>query len=237
MVAGRRPVAELLRARRRDVHRVLAVDPGRVPPDIAASCRELGLQVEAVDASRLQRLAGIASHQDVVAFADPFPLVELADLAGGSGFLVVLDEVADPRNLGAVLRVADAMGAEGVVISGRRAAPVTPAVLKASAGAAEWVRLAVVGNLAGALSELRDRGRWLVGLDADGSDIRDCRLLGEPVALVGGAEGRGLRQRIRRLCDVIVAIPMRGEVGSLNVSTAVAIGAYLAAQGHEASDG
>lgn len=227
VIAGRRPVAELLRARRRRVREVLTSDPDRLPPDLVAASAEVGVPIRRVGESVLARMSGIQTHQGVVATADPLPAVELGDLCDGSGFVVALDEVVDPRNLGAALRVADSMGAAGVVVAGRRSSPVTPTVVKASAGAIEWVRLVTVGNLAGALSELRDSGRWIIGLDPEGVHLESSNLLGEPLVLVAGAEGGGIRPKIRRMCDEVLAVPMWGNVASLNVVTALAIGAYV----------
>ncbi|MCE7884371.1 MAG: RNA methyltransferase [Actinobacteria bacterium ATB1] len=232
VIAGRRPVAELLRARRRRAREVLTSDPDRLPPDLVAPCEELGVPIRWVGESVLTRMAGIQTHQGVVATADALPAATLGDLCDVSGFLVALDEVVDPRNLGAALRVADAMGAAGVVVSSRRSSPVTPTVVKASAGAIEWVPLVTVGNLAGALSELRDRGRWIIGLDTEGVHLESSNLLGEPLVLVAGAEGSGIRPKIRRLCDELLSVPMWGNVGSLNVVTALAIGAYVVSVRH-----
>jgi 23S rRNA (guanosine2251-2'-O)-methyltransferase len=210
IVYGRQPVAELLRAGRRRALRVWATkDPG--VPFTHASSEELA------------RLAGTDAHQGIVAEAEPYHYVHAAELLDRDGLLVVLDEVQDPQNLGAICRTAECAGADGVVICERRAAHVTAAAAKASAGAVEHLRIARVRNLADFLVEARDAGTWSYGAAA----VPGAVPYTEPdwtggVVLVLGGEGRGLRPRVASACDGLVALPMRGRIGSLNVSAAAA---------------
>jgi 23S rRNA (guanosine2251-2'-O)-methyltransferase len=178
----------------------------------------------------LDRMAGNAAHQGVVAVTSAKQYSDLDDVVGAKrgrySFVIVLDGVEDPHNLGAVLRTADAAGADGVVIPERRAAPVTGTVTKASAGASEHLPIAKVTNIARTVEELKERNIWTVGLDERGpADLRrldynmDC-------ALVLGAEGKGLHDLVKKKCDFLVSIPMLGKVPSLNVSVAGAVVMY-----------
>jgi 23S rRNA (guanosine2251-2'-O)-methyltransferase len=217
---GRNAVHEALRAGRRRVHRVWATT-GAAREDWLRGAR---VPVEVVDADEVARRAGSDAHQGVAASVDPYPYVAAAELLGRPAPLVVaLDEVQDPQNLGAICRTAECVGADGVVICERRAAHVTPAVAKASAGAVEHLAIARVRNLADFLLEARDAGAWSYGAAATDAAV----LYTEPdwtggVVLVLGAEGRGLRPRVAGACDALVALPLRGRIESLNVSAAAA---------------
>lgn len=202
IVYGRRPVAEAARGRRR-IRRTWTADD--------------------TDSTELTRLAGSPDHQGIVAKVDPYPYADPESLLGASDSLVVaLDQVQDPHNLGAVCRSVEAAGGAGVVIPERRSAAITAAVCKASAGAVEHLAVARVGNLADWLGHAKQAGAWVYGADADGAiNYTDADLSGR-VVLVLGSEGRGLRPRVAAGCDLIVAIPVRGRVGSLNVSAAAA---------------
>jgi 23S rRNA (guanosine2251-2'-O)-methyltransferase len=202
-IYGRRPVAEAERGRRR-VRRVW-----RTP----------GTSTE-----ELTRLAGSPDHQGVVAEVDPYPYADAAELlADSDALLVALDQVQDPRNLGAVCRSAEAAGAAGVVIPRRRAAAVTAVACKASAGAVEHLPVARVRNLADWLGEARARGFWIWGADADAATRHTDVDLRGAVCLVMGGEGKGLRRRVAASCDGLLSIPQRGRTASLNVSAAAAV--------------
>jgi 23S rRNA (guanosine2251-2'-O)-methyltransferase len=204
-IYGRRPVTEAERGRRR-VHRVW-----RVPE---------------TPAEELERLCGSPEHQGVVAEVDPYPYADPASLFeadDGQGLVVALDQVQDPHNLGAVCRAAEVAGASGVVILERRAASVTPAACKASAGAVEHLPVARVGNLADWLAEAKESGAWIYGAAADAPKrYSDLDWVGRAV-LVLGSEGKGIRSRVASRCDELVSIPTKGQVGSLNVSVAAAV--------------
>ena len=184
------------------------------------------------DVARLDALADTPDHQGVVAEVAPYPYVEAAALFDReNAFLVALDEVTDPHNLGAVARVAECAGAHGMVITRRRSAAVTAAACRASAGAVEHLPIAQVENLADALLRGRRPGLWSYGASADGDtrhDQVDYRTGGTVFVL--GAEGAGLRPRVRKACDATVSIPMRGRIDSLNVSTAAAVLLFEAAR-------
>jgi 23S rRNA (guanosine2251-2'-O)-methyltransferase len=204
-IYGRRPVAEAKRGRRR-VHKVWTAP--ETPPD------------------ELERLCGSPDHQGVVAEVDPYPYADpgsLFDADDGQGLVVALDEIQDPHNLGAVCRAAEVAGAAGVVIPERRAASVTPAACKASAGAVEHLHVARVRNLADWLGEAKKAEAWIYGAEAGAERLyTELEWRGRAV-LVLGSEGKGLRQRVANTCDALVSIPVAGRVGSLNASVAAAV--------------
>jgi 23S rRNA (guanosine2251-2'-O)-methyltransferase len=202
-IYGRRPVAEAERGRRR-VHRIWRA-PETSPEE-------------------LERLCGSPDHQGVVAEVDPYPYADPDRLLDAEGALVVaLDQVQDPHNLGAVCRAAEVAGAAGVVIPERRAASVTAAVCKASAGAVEHLPVGRIRNLADWLAEAKDRGAWSYGAAAEAERAyTDVDWSGRAV-LVLGSEGSGLRRRVADTCDELISIPVAGEVGSLNASVAAAV--------------
>ena len=202
LIYGKRPVAEAERGRRR-VHRVWRA--------AEASSEEL------------ERLCGSPDHQGVVAEVDPYPYADRNQLLRvESALIVALDQVQDPRNLGAVARSAEAAGATSLVIPERRSAEVTPAACKASAGAVEHLRIAKVPNLADWLDEAKAADFWIWGADADADQVPWSVDLTGPTILVLGGEGKGIRPRVASACDGLVAFPQRGKVGSLNVSAAAA---------------
>jgi 23S rRNA (guanosine2251-2'-O)-methyltransferase len=214
---GRNPVREALHAGRRPVHRVWATQ----------RAAELGwlreVPVEAAGEHEIEARCGSPDHQGVCAEAAGYPYANADALLDANDALVVcLDEVQDPHNLGAVCRVAESAGAAGVVILERRAAEVTPAACKASAGAVEHLAVARVRNLADWLGVAKERGAWVYGADASAGVPYERPEYSGRVVLVLGAEGRGLRPRVARACDELVALPRRGRVASLNVSTATA---------------
>jgi 23S rRNA (guanosine2251-2'-O)-methyltransferase len=219
IVYGRNPVREALRGRRR-VKRVWAS---------ANAAREewlASVEVERADDDELERLSGSADHQGVCADAGDYPYADAAGLLSDEEALVAcLDQIQDPRNLGAICRVAECAGAAGVVIPERRSAEVTPAVCKASAGAVEHLRVARVRNIADWLGEAKQAGAWVYGASADGVPYARPDYRGR-VVLVLGSEGRGLRPRVSDACDELVALPMRGRIESLNVSAAAAALVY-----------
>jgi 23S rRNA (guanosine2251-2'-O)-methyltransferase len=188
--------------------------------------------VRYVTRNRLERLARTDAPQGVIALAAQVPEADLDDLlAAPSPFLVLLDGVNDPHNLGAVLRSAEVAGATGAVLPRHRAAHVTPTVAKAAAGAIEHLPLAIVPGLPAALLKLGDHGVWRVGLDEDGDQVLwDLDLGDQPVALVLGAEGPGLSRLARQRCDVVARIPRMGQVDSLNVAAAAAVALLTVAQ-------
>jgi 23S rRNA (guanosine2251-2'-O)-methyltransferase len=213
IVYGRNPVREALRGRRR-VRKVWAAE--------GHGWLE-GAPVEPADAGRLEALSGSSEHQGVCAEVDPYPYADPDSLLAAENSLVLcLDQVQDPHNLGAVCRVAEVAGASGVVVPERRSAEVTPAVCKASAGAVEHLPVARVRNLADWLASAKEAGAWVYGADARASVGYEEPDYRGRVVLVLGSEGRGLRPRVAAACDELVALPVRGRIESLNVSTAAA---------------
>jgi 23S rRNA (guanosine2251-2'-O)-methyltransferase len=185
------------------------------------------LRPDTVDDDQLERLCGSADHQGVCAEVEPFRYAAPADLLRDPDALVIaLDEVQDPRNLGAVCRVAEVAGASGVVIGERRAAQVTPVVCKASAGAVEHLPVARVRNLADYLGEAKRAGAWVYGASATEAVPYDQPDYRGRVVVVFGSEGRGLRPRVRAACDALIALPVKGRVDSLNVSAAASAVVY-----------
>jgi 23S rRNA (guanosine2251-2'-O)-methyltransferase len=239
IVYGQNPVRELVRARAAAVNVVYlaAGDTGPALKEIARLCKERQVTFEERERPALDALAGAEGrHQGVVAvtgeleYADLDQLLDDLDEQKATPLLVVLDGVQDPRNLGAIVRSAHALGAHGVVVGKDRAAPVTPAAVKASAGATELTPIARVTNIVRALETLKQRGVWTVGAvigDAPAPAAIDLR---GPIALVLGAEARGLRPLVLRNCDHRTQIPMAGRVASLNVSVAAGILLYEAAR-------
>jgi 23S rRNA (guanosine2251-2'-O)-methyltransferase len=188
--------------------------------------------VSFVAPERLAAAARSETHQGVVATAAPLPAADVDDLlAHEAAFLVALDGVTDPQNLGAILRSADAAGATGVVVPRHRSARLTPAVMKAAAGAPEYVRIATVSGIPNLLDRARRRDVWSVGLDERGTtSLFDLALADQPLVLVLGAEGRGLARLTRERCDTIVSIPMAGAVASLNVAAAATLACFEVAR-------
>jgi 23S rRNA (guanosine2251-2'-O)-methyltransferase len=193
-------------------------------------CRKIGVPVRVLTREELDEIAGNAAHQGLVASTSAKQYSDLEDIVasrrGEFSLVVVLDGVEDPHNLGAILRTADAAGADGVVIPERRSAAVTAAVAKVSAGASEHLPVAKVTNISRALEELKEKGLWVVGLDERGPQTYDAVDYKMHCAVVLGAEGKGLHDLVRRHCDFLVSIPMMGKVPSLNVSVAGGIVLY-----------
>src|ERR1700758_622778 len=193
-------------------------------------CRRLSVPVRFVPRNELDRMAGNNAHQGVVAVTSAKQYSDLDDIVGAKrgqySLVVVLDGVEDPHNLGAILRTANAAGADGVVIPERRAAGVTGTVTKASAGASEHLPIAKVTNIARTVEELKERNIWVVGLDERGTQTYDALDYNMDCAVVLGAEGKGVHDLVRKKCDFLVSIPMLGKVSSLNVSVAAGVVLY-----------
>lgn len=223
VVYGKNPVRELLRANRRPVHEILALK------DVAKEAWLEGRDVRVVDRQRLGTAAGTSDHQGIVATAGAYPYVDGDEVLHADGPVLCLDRLQDPRNLGAVARVVDAVGGAGIVMPDRGSPDVTGAVCKSSAGAIEHVRVARVENLASFLHDSRSADRWIFGADLD-EEAEDFRTVGLDRAsiIVVGAEGEGLRRRVAGMCDRIVGIPMHGSVQSLNLSVSGALLLYEA---------
>jgi 23S rRNA (guanosine2251-2'-O)-methyltransferase len=238
IVYGVRPVEELVRARPREVSVVYVAEGTRSPEieGVVQTAKERGVTVEIRPRQMVAELAGAGVHQGLVAVTGRFQYATVDDLlavaarANEPPLLVLLDGITDPHNLGAIARSAEVLGAHGLVLPERGSASVTPGAVKASAGATERVPIAEVGNLLRAIDALRDKGVRVLGAGAgEGARIDQVDLKG-PLALVVGAEGRGMREAVARRCDGQFHIPQRGTVASLNASVAAAIALYEAAR-------
>jgi 23S rRNA (guanosine2251-2'-O)-methyltransferase len=233
---GLHAVEEALRAGRRRFDQVIVARERQDPRllQLVSACRQAGLRVRQESREQLTQLAGTTAHQGIVAMARPQEFLAIEDLfdapPGNSGarLLLALDGVEDPQNLGALLRVADGGGVDGVILTERRSAPLSPAAVKASAGAAEHLRIARVVNLVRALEDLKQKNLWIIGLDERGTSDYDRFDLTGNCVIVLGREGAGLHDLVRRTCDHLLRIPMAGGVSSLNVSAAGAVVLYEA---------
>lgn len=234
-VEGRQAVRELLIAGTRRVREIWVasdLDDNEIVADIVEIAKAERVQVQYVARKRLEAAARTESPQGVIAYADGIPEADFATLIkrvpGRVPFLVAVDGVTDPGNLGALLRSCDGAGVHAVVLPRHRAVHVTPTVAKAAAGAVEYVPMSMVGGLPQALAMMKEVGIWVVGLDdaadKDLFDIGDLAV--EAICLVMGAEGAGLSRLVRERCDMIVSIPMLGRLSSLNVSAAAALATY-----------
>lgn len=227
LIVGRNAVREALRAGR-DMEKLL-VSRGEATGslrEILALAREKGVVVQEVDRRRLDEMAenhqGVAALASMYAYSTLEEILALAREKGEPPFLVVLDGITDPHNLGAIVRTAECMGAHGVILPERRAVGLTPAAMKAAAGALEWIKVARVTNLTRALETLKAQNVWTYATDMDGEDYRRVNFSGG-CALVIGAEGQGVSRLVRETCDQIVSIPMKGHIDSLNASVAAGV--------------
>jgi 23S rRNA (guanosine2251-2'-O)-methyltransferase len=233
ILSGIHPVAEALRAKR-PLERILVAQGAGGPrmQEIIDMARRAAVPVRFEPRGALDRLAGSAAHQGVVAmgaankYADFEALVSsqlVSSQLASAPLIVVLDGVEDPHNLGAIIRTAHAAGAGAMIIPERRAAGVTDVVAKAAAGALEYLPITRVTNIKRALEELKEKGYWIYGLDERGTETYDRAEYASPTAFVLGGEGKGLHEQVRKHCDVLVRIPMVGKISSLNVSVAAGV--------------
>lgn len=234
LLYGRNAVRESLRAGRRHIHRILLADnvePVDIVAEILTLSKRAGKPVQRTPRKELDRLT--AGHQGVVMEVGQYPTVEVQAIINRAArldeppFIVALDHLEDPQNLGAILRTAEIVGVHGVIIPKRRSAGVTPAVVSASAGAAEHVWTAEVPNLVQVLNKLKQENIWLVGLENEPPALlySQANLTG-PTALVVGSEGRGMSRLVKETCDFLIRLPMRGRIESLNASVACGLALY-----------
>ena len=232
MIAGRNAVMEALRSGR--IPDTIYIAEGELHGSIGklkALAHEKGVVVKTVSRKKLDALSPEVNHQGVVAscacadYATIEELLEVSRQKGTAPFLIVADEIADPHNLGAILRTAEAAGADGVIIPKRRSASLTAAVYKTSAGAASMVKVARVPNLAACIRRLKEEGIWIYGADMEGERFDRVDLRGA-AAIVIGSEGRGLSRIVRESCDFLITLPMKGQINSLNASVAAGVLMY-----------
>ncbi|MBI5957540.1 MAG: 23S rRNA (guanosine(2251)-2'-O)-methyltransferase RlmB [Chloroflexi bacterium] len=237
---GRWSVLESLHAGRREFQQLLlaeGIDEKGIIENILEAARQHNVNVRRVPRRVIDDLSSNANHQGVALRVGAYPYVELDTVLENAAarneppFLLVLDLLKDPQNVGALLRVADAVGVHGIVLQERRGVDVTASVVNASSGAVEHLSVSVVANLVTAMRRLKEEGIWLVGLDIGPDTVTlDKADLNRPIALVMGSEGDGLRRLVRETCDMWITLPMRGHVGSLNVAAAGSIALYAAWQ-------
>ena len=231
---GRHSVLELLRADSRRVEEIAVLAQGRGPAlqELLVLAKRRGVRVSFRTRDQLSAMAGTPHHQGVVArvagagYADLEEILAIPADRGEPAFLLALDQVQDPRNLGAILRSAEATGAHGVIVTKHHSVGLTSAAAKSAVGAVEWVRVARVSNLAQSLEALKKDGVWVIGSVVEGgASPWDTDLTG-PLCLVLGGEGEGLRPLVARTCDLLLTLPMKGRLGSMNVSAAAAVLCY-----------
>lgn len=235
MLEGRNAITEALRSGRTiDKVFIAAGDTDRNLARLAAMAKEAGAVVVPVDRRKLDQMSQTRSHQGIIAqvaahaYATLDEVFQVAKDRGEEPLIVICDELSDPHNLGAILRSAECAGAHGVVIPKRRSVALTPVVAKASAGAVEYMPVVRVANIAAALKEMQERGVWVYGTAADGEkEIYDADLKGA-TAIVIGNEGDGMGRLVRQTCDILVRVPMKGKISSLNASATAAILLYEA---------
>ena len=237
LLSGRNPIREAIKSGR-DIEKLLVArgDLSGTAKEIIAMARDRHIPIQTVDRSRLDEIT--KNHQGMLAFASAYRYYDVEDMLAEAQekneapFLIVLDGVTDPQNLGAIIRTAACVGAHGVIVPERRAVGLTPSAVKASAGAIETVKVARVTNLTRTLEMLKRQNIWLYAADMDGEDYRKVSFSG-PMALIVGAEGEGVSRLVLEACDYKVSLPMRGGVGSLNASVAAGILMYAALNGRE----
>ena len=236
ILVGRNPIIEAINSDRSIIKIMTAKGAhGASAGEIIKKAKAKGIPVVEVDMKKLDYITGGAVHQGVAAlcaaaeYAQTEDILRLAQERGESPFLVILDSIEDPHNLGAIVRSAECAGAHGVIIKKRHGAGLTFTAYKAAAGALEYVPVARVTNLCDTIEELKKKNIWVYGADMNGTDYRECDFSGG-VALVIGNEGKGLSRLVREKCDAIVSLPLKGKINSLNASVAAGILMYKIAE-------
>jgi len=232
-LSGINSVREALNGSRK-VHRIYVLkerQDNRLQ-EIIALARTRGIKIEEASRQQLEQLAGNDWHQGVVARVEAYPYVSVEDIIERAAkraeppFIIILDGLEDPQNLGAIIRTAECAGVHGVIIPKDRAVDVTPAVVRASAGAVEHIPVARVSNLVNVIKDLKKQGMWVIGADMNGSKDHYSVDIPRPVAIVIGSEGKGIRRLVKENCDLLLRIPLRGRLNSLNASVAAALLIY-----------
>lgn len=234
LISGRNPVSEAIRSGRA-IDKILVAkgDKSGAVVGIIAKAKEKKILIKEVDKTKLDFICGGENHQGIVAYAavkeycEVEDILEYAESRNEKPFIVILDEIEDPHNLGAIIRTAECAGVHGVIVPKRRSAGLSYTVGKSSAGAVEFMRVARVTNISALIDDLKSRGIWVYGADMNGTDYRECDFSGA-CAIVVGNEGKGMSRLVRDKCDVIVSLPMKGHINSLNASVAAGILMYSA---------
>ena len=232
ILIGRNPIKEALKSDRTVDRLLVQKGSEKSAGDILALAKSKGVRIDQASKAQLDKLSAGQNHQGVACYVSNYEYASLEDLLERAGaaeqsVLIVLDELEDPHNLGAIMRTAECTGAHGVIIPKRRSAGLTETVAKTSAGAIEYLPCARVSNIAQTIEKLKEAGYWIYGADMDGESLWDCKLDGK-IAIVIGNEGKGLSRLVREKCDVIISIPMVGKIESLNASNAAAVILYEA---------
>lgn len=231
LILGRNPVIEALKADKPIDTVYVNKDGGGSLPHIIDMAKKRDIVVKEVTLEKLNSMAGGAAHQGVIAtgacgeYVEIQDILELARSKGEDPFIIICDEIEDPHNLGAIIRTAESAGAHGVIIPKRRSASLNYTVFKTSAGAASWLPVARVANISAAIDELKENGVWIYGTDASGSQYDKADLTGS-IGLVVGSEGFGMGRLVASKCDVMLSLPMKGKITSLNASVAAGIFMY-----------
>jgi len=232
-VAGRNPVLEILKTDKEiDKLYILKGDLQGSINKIIGIARDKNIIIQEVDKNKLDSMGGGSNHQGVVAlvtsykYAEADDILEKAKARGQDPFVIILDGIEDPHNLGAIIRTAECAGVHGIIIPKRRSATVNQTVYKSSAGAVEHMLVAKVNNINNEIESLKEKGLWIFGADVEGSALHFKTDLKGPIALVIGSEGKGLSRLTKEKCDVLVKIPMTGKISSLNASNAAAVLIY-----------
>ncbi|MBQ3418418.1 MAG: 23S rRNA (guanosine(2251)-2'-O)-methyltransferase RlmB [Ruminococcus sp.] len=236
ILVGRNPIVEAINSDRSIIKIMTAKGShGSSAAEIIKKAKAKGIPVVEVDIKKLDYMTGGATHQGVAAvcaaadYAEVEDILSLAQERGESPFIVILDGIEDPHNLGAIVRSAECAGAHGVIIKKRHGAGLTFTAYKAAAGALEYVPVARVTNIADTIEDLKKKNIWVYGADMDGADYRECDFSGA-AALVIGSEGKGISRLVREKCDQIVSLPLKGKINSLNASVAAGILMYKIAE-------
>lgn len=229
IVYGKNPVKELLQ-NNRPVNKI-HIQNGFKEQKIVEMAKETQMQIKWCDKSFLDKITENGNHQGIAVMVSPKAYTDLDDIlqnvedSGKEGFLIILDSIEDPHNLGSIIRTGDGAGVDGIIIPKHRAVPLTFTVAKVAAGALEHVPVAQVTNLTQTIQLLKDKGYWIYGADMDGTEYYKADLKGK-ICLVIGGEGKGVGQLVKKQCDVILSIPLKGEVSSLNAGVAAGILMY-----------
>jgi len=242
LIYGRHASLEALRAARRTVQQVMLAEGTEekekgVIPDLIAAATQRGIPIKRVQRRMMDDLANGANHQGVILRADDYPYVELEEILilakerNEKPFILLLDLLQDPQNVGTLLRTAEVVGVHGIIMQDRRSVGITSAVVNASSGASEHLHIAQVVNLVTAMRTLKEENVWLAGLDIGPNIVPIDRAdLDIPLGVVLGSEGEGMRRLVRDTCDMMITLPMRGHIESLNVATVGAVALYAAWQ-------
>lgn len=232
-IEGRNPVLEALKSGR-EIEKIMiakGTKEGSINK-IVGIARDKKIMIQTVDRSKLDSMSDTNSHQGVIAVAASYiyktveDILELAKQKGEDPFIIILDEIEDPHNLGAIIRTAECAGAHGIIIPKRRSAGVTPTVLKTSAGAVEYIPIVKVTNISATIETLKKENIWIYGADMEGDGYYYEKDMTGPIGLVIGSEGSGMNRIVKEKCDFLVKIPMKGKVSSLNASVAASILTY-----------